>query len=76
MSILTDVGDMVDERMGIVLHTDDVGQVQRTDDVEDEGTIGDLGGHYRRGVFSISGTVDEATALQVVNMALAEEKLP
>ena len=28
--------------MGIVLHNDDAGQVQRTDDVSDEDTIGDL----------------------------------
>jgi hypothetical protein len=58
------------------VYTDDAGQTQRTDDVSDEDTIGDLGGHYRRGAYSISGTVGQATALQVINMALAEEKLP
>jgi hypothetical protein len=70
-------GDYKGSRQKIyAVYTDDAGQAQRTDDVSDEDTISDLGGHYRRGAFSISGTVDEATALQVIDMALAEEKLP
>jgi len=59
-----------------VVYTDAAGQIQRTAIAQDERTIAQLGGLYRRVAYKVTGTIDAETAESLAELRVSEQSRP
>jgi hypothetical protein len=69
-----DWGESAQKAYGI--YTDDQGEDQRTDDVERDDVIADLGGYYRRVALHVDGATKAEQVLEAVGLWLDENEKP